>query len=155
MLLTWWRRLALFIEKLVGCLPLVILKCLRDFITGRNDVKKEILTFWVLQFNIMIKVSPDNLINDCMRAMESFLEDKNRLFQLVKLLYYIECILDADWLTFLNFCLTCPRIYIWNVVKITCILKYPKLVRNALIEARQRDKIDEFYYVDMSDIPAF
>ena len=155
LLQTWWRKLALGLEKLLAVLPLFGYKIAREMGLAPRDVQKEILTFWVLQFNIRIKVSPDCLASDLYRAMDMFLDDRTRLFQLIKLIYYTECIMDSDWVSFGYFCFNCPRIYIWHLFKILCVRSLPLRVRNALTDARKREEVDEFYSVDMSFIPEY
>ena len=147
--------MALLIEKVFGMLFLCGYKVIRDLGLLPDDVKKEIRCFWVLEYNIMIKSSPDDLFGDLNRALNVFINDQNRLFHLVKLVYYMECLFDADWVLFVKTCSRFSRSNIWRLCKISCVLKMAICTRNVLAEARNRNSPDNLFYVDVAAIPEF
>ena len=152
--LYWWRRVFLALEKLLVVIPLSSYKILRDGNCVTSGVRKEILSYWVLQFNIMVKITPDDLAGDFQAAVEKLLINRNHLFQLVKFIYYSECVLDNDWTYFILFCKNCPRQHLILLLKTYCVLRLPAKVQRALSEARIRESSDGIYLIDQSLIPA-
>lgn len=102
----------------------------------------------------MVKITPNDLNGDFRNAVEKLLMDRNQLFQLVKFIYYAECILDNDWKFFFSFCSSCPRLHLILLLKSLCVLRLPGKVQMALSQARLRESSDGIYFIDLSEIPA-